>query len=1304
MDKFAHLHLHTEYSFLDGYSKVWDTPSKSKGKLITRLEEIGQEYCAITDHGSTAGWIRFDKACKGSNIKPVFGVEGYYCNDRFTKGLTEEQKLKAIRGITNPSEKKKAVKAYEKKLGLSRRSHFVALAMNGKGLIEINNTLSLAATEGFYYRPRWDWDLAKRLDNCIISSACAGGIINWHLQIDDFENKDEESAWEEAKKWKKHFKDRFYIELMSIDWPRQELVDKISYKIAKDLDIPMIITNDSHYAYPEDWEAHDILLAIQSTRWEDLNSKDVLNDPNRMRYDMQDLYVKTRKEMFKSFRKHHKWMPKEEITLALNNTLEIAEMCHHDINKKSMIMPVFDVPEVNLNKKYDDKTKLERYFLKLVFRGWKKKIIPHIPEDKISTYKKRLNSELKQIMKQGFTPYFVLCNKLMKWVDSQGIARGPARGSSAGSLVAYLMDMTMVDPIPFNLLFSRFIDPNRTDYPDVDMDFEDTRRHEVVQYFMDTYGSDKVAILGNNMIFKAKMSLKDVARLYHVNLKETQDVCDLVVERSGADSRLSFCLADTFEHMKNAQVYKKNYPKVVKFASELEGLTKQQGVHAAGVVISDVPMTEYTALRRFDKNSEFRVTMIDKHDAEDIGLLKMDVLGLNTMGIISECKKLIKENHGEDIDLEDLCRDVAYNGGDKEVYEAFARAETIGIFQFSSQGLTRLSYLMKIDKFSEISDATALHRPGPIHSGAMNQYPSYKFGKVEKAKSIHPIIDKWTKSTYGLIIYQEQVMQIVRELGGFSWAQTNTVRKVMSKSGGAEYFMKTFWPTWKKNCAKQGMDEKTALKAFKKIMSFGSWAFNLSHSVSYALVSYMCMWFKVKYPVEYVTAFLNTVNDSKGFKITAMIKEAQRLDIPIKEVNINYSGSKFKIVDGSIVCGLSDVKRVGQKAVDTIVEHQPFKGLLHFIRVTDNRACNKGAIESLIKSGAFDDFKYNKKKLLEHLPDIIKWYKGKTDKSKDKARALIKECKGTEGLSKQDVAEMKRSVSPMSVGKHVSQFFGDVIKRFDKHVTITKLKDIVIDDDAAKRKKRKDFYILGLLTQVDLKRLSQEVKEVIDASQEKRYALGNLEDETDFIVMSFRDQVYERYEHNLYPWRNKVLLVQGEVTVGMKKLYVNKVWVMEDLRKKSGLDFEQKYLFKHPIKRWLGKQLKPYRKQKGIKTINSIVNGEKVESRWCLGYVSNIMSKKITNSNSEHYLKEFHIVTFEDETSQGYFMIHPNDKRFRKMRRIFHDLYSDQKPFLLLVQRNYKFEPGSEVKGLNISIDKRIKIEDCIKTPFKFKE
>ena len=777
-DNFVHTHLHTEYSFLDGLSKVWDDAAKEPGDLISILLEIGQNACTITDHGSISGWGRFDKACSKNDIKPIFGVEGYYCNNRHIKGLNEAQKLEAIRGINVAADSKKAVKTYELKKGLSKKAHFVCLAMNSDGVKEILKTLSLANTEGFYRKPRWDFELIQGMKNCIFGTACAGGILNYYLNVyhSIYPNSDivvvykmaQEAALKEAEKWKSVLGDRFYIELQPIDWDQQVIYNRFCYNIAQQLDIKCYLANDSHYVYQSDWEVHDVLLAIQSfASW---HGKNALTDPKRLRYDMHDLFVKTRKEMFSSFYKRNKLdeYPKSVVSEMLNNTVEIADRCNGKLTKKKMIMPNISVPENHTQVSY---------LKELTIKGWKKKIVPYVDPKNLPEYKARLKEELIQIIKQGFTPYFILCNHLMKWVDENDIARGPARGSSAGSLVAYLLSITMVDPIPHRLLFSRFIDPNRSDFPDIDMDFEDTRRREVVQYLIDTYGKDNVAILGNNMGFRPKLALKDVARMYNVPLMEVQEMCNLVLERSGADSRLSFCLEDTFTQFECAKEFAQKYPKVVEFSKKLEGRVSRTGTHAAAVVIADGDIHDYTALRVDKKNPDFLVSTIDKQDAEDLGLLKLDVLGLNNMSIIQECKKLIRKRYKKNIQLESICRHVTYKGGEAKVYKEFADGHTTGIFQFMTPGLTRFAIQAKIDKFSEIAAATALHRPSGIHCIALGRCLSISTTSGEL------YIDDLLDRKFGVFSYDYKKDRLITKIGKAFKTGKQKVYKVKTKSG-----------------------------------------------------------------------------------------------------------------------------------------------------------------------------------------------------------------------------------------------------------------------------------------------------------------------------------------------------------------------------------------------------------------------------------------------------------------------------------------------------------------------------------------
>ena len=593
----------------------------------------------------------------------------------------------------------------------------------------------------------------------------------------------------------------------------------------------------------------------------------------------------------------------------------------------------------------------------------------------------------------------------------------------------------------------------------------------------------------------------------------------------------------------------------------------------------------------------------------------------------------------------------------------------------------------------EIIDAEGEHQQNyflgngiNVHnSGAMNNYPAYKFGKAKAAKFEHEIIKKWTDDTYGLIIYQEQVMQIVRELGDFDWAQTNTVRKVMSKSGGAEYFMKTFWPTWKESCMKKGITEKDALKAFHRIMSFGSWAFNKSHSVAYAMVSYICMWLKTHYPIEYVTAYLNYVTDTDGSKTKDMIKEVSRLGISIKEADVNISGTKFVIDGDRIVAGLTDIKHVGLKAVEEIKKAQPFKNLMDFLERVNSRACNKRTVENLIRAGAFDSFGYNKKALLDNLERIHLLVKKKNDKSKEEAHRLLKECLGKEGLTEQEIAQMKSDVSPITVGKHITEFYGDVVSKLGSHIQVIKLKDIELDEGEQQKSrenlKRRTIWVVGLLTKVDLKRLSQEVKEIITQEKEQRYALTNIVDGEDFIVASFRGKIYERYEQKLFGWKNKVLLLKGNINIGFKKLYVEEVYEMDRVREYllanyKPYKFTFNYLFQHPISFYFRKVggIEEIRKKYKAKPLKCVLGEESNRGLWSIVIVKGIIPFTIRKEGPNKGKKFFRVIV-EDETYTGSFMVYNNDMDYKQRMKDLIEVHNNREAVLLRVQRDMKFDP-----------------------------
>jgi DNA polymerase III alpha subunit len=632
----------------------------------------------------------------------------------------------------------------------------------------------------------------------------------------------------------------------------------------------------------------------------------------------------------------------------------------------------------------------------------------------------------------------------------------------------------------------------------------------------------------------------------------------------------------------------------------------------------------------------------------------------------------------------------------------------------------------------EILDAEGEHQRNyfangfNVHnSGAMAQYSGLKHGSIKKDVSGHKIVAEETGYTYGLIIYQEQVMQVVRRLAGFDWAQTNEIRKVMSKTGGAEYFMTHYWPPFRDGCAsKNNVSEEDALKIFKRVMSMGSWCMNLSHAVSYAFVSYLCMWFKVKYPIEYCTAYLNYVNDTDGNNIKQMIGEINRLGIKLREADINKSGSKFIIDDGSIVASLSDIKNVGDKAVETVVANRPYKSLIDFLSKIDKRACNSRSVRNLIQAGAFDTFGYDVFKLLSGeekktmLDEIIKQVKKGTDKSLTAAKNIDAECriKGAKSYTDQQMAQMKINVTPVAVGKHISQYYDDVVSKFASHIRMTKLVEVELDESAQsdmqgvqRTTKRLDVNMVGLVTSIDLKRLSQEVKELIDKGEEERYALANMEDGSDFIVLSFKKGVYTRYEQQLFSFKNKVMMVKGTVNKGFKKCFVDKIFEMDKVREymvngRKPYNFDMDCYFQHPLERCFEKVggVKKIKRKYGcinLKDVRLLGDGDSI---WAMGIITDIQDFKL--KKGDHAGEKFHWAFFSDETFEASFMIFPGDKRFDVMKKDLFELYEKKLPFMLYIQRDMQFKEGDQqFKQVSLSLDKRISWDKIIKKPFTFK-
>ncbi|WP_461640034.1 DNA polymerase III subunit alpha [Labilibaculum euxinus] len=930
---FVHLHVHSQYSILDGAAKTADIAAKAK--------EDGMPAVAITDHGSMFGVKEFHVACGRAGIKPIIGVEAYMARRGH---LIKENK------------------------GDGSGYHIILLAKNYKGYQNLLKLTSIAHIDGMYYKPRIDKDLLEEYsEGLIVSSACLGGEVAQHIMGGNIDKARETILW-----FKDVFDKDYYLEIMrhpnndprlkSDVWENQVRVNKVIRRLGAELGVKVIATNDSHFVNPEDAEAHDVLVCLNTGRDYD--------DSTRMRYTKQE-WFKTSEEMNELF---------ADVPDALANTMEIAEKVEAFELNSNPIMPSFDIPEEfgtleDYKEKYDETTlikefeeeryeklggydkvlpiKLEADYLEhLAFEGAKKRYGDTLEDHVIE----RLNFELNTIKTMGFPGYFLITQDFINWAKNNGVIVGPGRGSAAGAVVAYSIGITDVDPIKYDLLFERFLNPDRISMPDVDIDFDDDGRQEVLDYVTDKYGHDKVAHICTFGTMATKSSIKDVARVLGLELSEAIRLTKLVPEAP----KMSFKKAYAEEP---ALLDEKDSPnpliaQTIKFAESLEGSVRQTGVHACGILIGKNPLDEHLPVMP-TKGEDLLTTQYDGRFVEDIGLLKMDFLGLKTLSIIKEVLANVKLSKGIDVDINNVDLE------NEETFQMFSRGETTAIFQFESPGMKKHLRALKPNRFEDLVAMNALYRPGP-----MEYIPSFtrrKNGEEEIAYD-HPIMEDYLKDTYGITVYQEQVMLQSRALGGFTRGMSDTLRKAMGKKQIA--MMDKLKVEFINGCHDNpkfmegvGGDNVKADKLIEKIWSdweaFAKYAFNKSHSVCYAYIAYQTGFLKAHYPAEFMAAVLSR-NLSDITKVTIFMDECRRMGMPVLGPDVNESYARFTVnKEGAIRFGMAGVKGVGEQAVDDIIKERkngPFKNIFDFIERVNLRSVNKRTLENLAMSGGFDSF------------------------------------------------------------------------------------------------------------------------------------------------------------------------------------------------------------------------------------------------------------------------------------------------------------------------------------------------------------
>ena len=973
MSDFVHLHIHSEFSLLDGANRIKDLPVRAK--------ELGMKAMAITDHGVMYGAIDFYKACKKEGIKPIIGCEVYVApRTRFDKEPNID----------------------------NHYYHLILLAKNNQGYKNLSKLVSLGFVEGYYYKPRIDLEiLEKYSEGLICLSACLAGAVNQALI-----NGQEEKAEEVALWHKKVFGEDYYIEIQNNGIPEQVLANQKLVKLARKLDIPLVATNDAHYLKKEDAYNHEVLLCIQTGK--------KMSDPDRMRFDTDELYVKSPEEMSEYF----KAFPD-----AIENTVKIAEKCNVEFEFGHTILPNYDVP-AEYPTHYD-------FFKKLCDDGIKKRYGENPSKEILD----RAEYEISVIKKMGYVDYFLIVWDFIHYAKSQGIPVGPGRGSGAGSIIAYAMEITDIDPMKYGLLFERFLNPERISMPDFDVDFCYERRQEVIDYVSRKYGHDHVSQIITFGTMSARMVIRDVARVLEMPYAEADSLAKMI------PNELHITIKKALEQNKELNDKYENDPNIknlLDIAMGLEGMPRQASTHACGIVITKEPVDTYVPLyvRDGQISTQYIMTTL-----EELGLLKMDFLGLRTLTVIQDTIDLVKQNRGIDVEFDKEM-------SDPKVYKLWQEGKSCGIFQFESQGMTNFMKELKPDCLEDLIAGVSLYRPGP-----MDQIPRYIKGKQNPGHNeyTHPSLEPILNVTYGCMVYQEQVMQIVRDLAGYSLGRADLVRRAMGKkkldvmakerevfiNGQVDENGNVIVP----GCVRNGIDKESANKIFDEMAEFAKYAFNKSHAACYAVVAYRTAYLKAYYPAEFMAATLNSFLGNLD-KIPQYIDECKNLGIDILRPDINKSSTKFTVEDGKIRFGLGSIKNVGIAPVDAIVnerkENGEYKSFVDFCERIADETVNKKCVESLIKAGVFTEFPQTRATLLasfENIIDTIQSYNKKGfdgqvsmfDLGTQEQKEDMQEKKYTfeehEEMSSKDLLSMEKEMLGIYISGHPLEKYRELIEK-----------------------------------------------------------------------------------------------------------------------------------------------------------------------------------------------------------------------------------------------------------------------------------
>ncbi len=940
---FTHLHLHTEYSLLDGANKI--------SALVSRVKELGMTSVAMTDHGNMFGAIDFYQQMRKEGIKPIIGMEAYIHNG-------EELGDKSIK----------------------QRFHVCLFAKNETGYKNLMYLSSQAYINGFYYYPRINKQLLRENSEGIIcTSACLQGEVNLHLNTANERNvKNGAGGYDEAKRialeYKDIFGDDFYMEIMRHGISDQLFIDEQVIRISQETGIKLVATNDTHYTFPGDAQYHEAFMCIGMNK--------LYDDPKRMRHSVHEFYVKSPEQMAQLF---------ADIPEALYNTQEIVDKCQLELKLGNPTPPNFKFTQEYAHAEGLETTEDAEYFIHRCRIGLEERL-KHVPSERHDEYRERLEFEMNVINQMKFPGYMLIVWDFVREAKKMGIAVGPGRGSAAGSLVAYALEITDIDPMKYDLLFERFLNPERVSMPDIDMDFMQARRGEIIDYVVEKYGREQVAQIITFGSLLAKGVIRDVARVLEMPLSQADMMAKLIPDElgitlNGKTKGGEFKPGAFQKEPKIAELIESDAQaaRVWEFSKKLEGLKRNAGMHAAGVVISNEPLWKKTPIYKPSGEETF-VTQYSLNYLEDIDLIKFDFLGLKTLDVIDNAIKLIKKRYDVEVNWHTI------DENDPKVYEIIQSGDTIGMFQIESSGMQDLNRRLKPSSFEDLIAVLALYRPGPMESGMLDDFIERKHGR-QAISYTFPSMEPILKPTYGVIVYQEQVMQIVQTVGGFSLGGADIVRRAMGKKKIEE--MQKYNKEFSEGAAKQGLDYQRASELFDLIEKFAGYGFNKSHSAAYAMVTFQTAWLKTYYPQEFMAALLTSEKDNTD-KVVKYIDEAKRMKIFLGAPDINHSQLEFSAInkDGQdqILFGLGAIKGVGEAAVESILEARAegeFKDIQDFINRIEPQKVNKKVIECIIKAGGLDQFGYSRRALLEQVEIMVETAKKGSSLKKDAQFSLF---------------------------------------------------------------------------------------------------------------------------------------------------------------------------------------------------------------------------------------------------------------------------------------------------------------------------